>query len=379
MADVSIQPHSQPATSSGSDVPHNAHGSRDRSHREYEQTIPYARQALERIVSLHLPADPASFELWYTYASEHNADLKNAIDGLTQQGSISIDQLDAIHEQFVLSRRGERQLAILGEKLNIQIERILGLADDSISSATKYSKRLAGIVGMARAIGDLEALRDLVQALVTATHEVELQNHHLARSLTESRVEIDTLRGQLEDAKAHGSTDALTNLSNRQSFDAALAQAITERQKRYSSFALLMCDIDNFKKFNDSYGHLIGDDILRLVGATLRNHVRRGDVAARYGGDELALILWNTNLPHAIEIAEELRQAVSARELTRRSTKESMGRITISVGIAAYRMGDSVGSIIERADAALYWAKARGRNRVMSETNQEAAEVRLHV
>jgi diguanylate cyclase len=134
---------------------------------------------------------------------------------------------------------------------------------------------------------------------------------------------------------------------------------------------MLMFDIDHFKSFNDSYGHLTGDQVLRLVGMSLKQTIKGQDITARYGGEEFAVVLPNTALRQALTVADHIRRAVMAKELKKKSTGEILGRVTISVGVS---------TLIERADACLYAAKRNGRNRVVCEADPEyVAETRSQV
>jgi diguanylate cyclase len=135
----------------------------------------------------------------------------------------------------------------------------------------------------------------------------------------------------------------------------------------------MMTDVDHFKKFNDSYGHLTGDQVLRLVAMSVKQNVKGQDTAARYGGEEFAVVLPNTVLRSAITVADHIRRAVMTKELMKRSTGEHLGRVTISVGVATLQNADTVQTLIERADSCLYAAKRNGRNRVISEADPEMA------
>ena len=137
--------------------------------------------------------------------------------------------------------------------------------------------------------------------------------------------------------------------------------------------SLIMTDIDHFKSFNDTWGHLTGDQVLRLVAMSMKQNVKGQDITARYDGEEFAVVLPNTVLRSAVTVGDHIRRAVMSKELMKRSTGQNLGRVTVSVGVATARNGDTVQSLISRADSCLYAAKRNGRNRVICETDPELA------
>jgi diguanylate cyclase len=149
------------------------------------------------------------------------------------------------------------------------------------------------------------------------------------------------------------------------------SKAIADALDKNEPLSLMLTDIDHFKTFNDSFGHLTGDQVLRLVAMTVKHNVKGQDTAARYGGEEFAIVLPNTILRAAVTVADHIRRAVMTKELMKRSTGEHLGRVTISIGVATLRKGDGAQSLIERADECFYAAKRHGRNRVMCETDPE--------
>ena len=165
-------------------------------------------------------------------------------------------------------------------------------------------------------------------------------------------------------------TDPLTGIGNRKYFDRAVADAVALAISEGEPLSLLMFDIDHFKSFNDNYGHLTGDQVLRLVAMSLKQTIKGQDITARYGGEEFAVVLPNTALRQALAVADHIRRAVMAKELKKKSTGEILGRVTISVGVSMLRRGDTPDSLIERADACLYAAKRNGRNRVICEADR---------
>jgi len=207
--------------------------------------------------------------------------------------------------------------------------------------------------------------------LVQTTKAMEASNRQLEERLTASKLEINELQEDLEVVRTESLTDPLTQLANRKFFDVTLEKTIAEAFLRNEALSLMLTDIDHFKAFNDNFGHLTGDQVLRLVAMAVKHNVKGKDTAARYGGEEFAVLLPNTALRAAVTVAEHIRRAVMAKELMKRSTGEQLGRITISIGVAALRKGDSGQSLIERADICLYAAKRHGRNRVMCEADPE--------
>lgn len=163
-------------------------------------------------------------------------------------------------------------------------------------------------------------------------------------------------------------TDALTGLANRRAFDEALNREWKRTLREGSRISLLLLDVDNFKSFNDEYGHQVGDDCLRTIAIAVKEAVRASDIPARYGGEEIAVILPSTDTAGAVEVAEKIRAAVEALQLTHKGNSET-GRITVSIGVATAlsRHGGTMRmpeSLLLAADNALYKAKREGRNRV---------------
>jgi diguanylate cyclase len=143
--------------------------------------------------------------------------------------------------------------------------------------------------------------------------------------------------------------------------------------------ALVVIDIDHFKRFNDLYGHLTGDQVLRLVSMTMREQVKSKATLARFGGEEFGIILPETKLEDARAVAEEIRKSVLNRELVKRSTGESLGKITVSIGVAAFRRNEGGTSLLERADQCMYVAKRTGRNRTVTDADHTDTERRSKI
>ena len=206
-----------------------------------------------------------------------------------------------------------------------------------------------------------------------ASLKMEQHSRELEDRLNESKSELKALQTNLKNARNEARTDGLTGVNNRKAFDEILAEQIEQARNSKSPLCLVIGDIDHFKAFNDTWGHRTGDQVLKLVASCLKSGVRDEDFVARYGGEEFAVVMPASSLDGAEEVANRIREAVQARELMKRSTGESLGRVTMSMGISIFRSGDNAASLIERADANLYTAKKSGRNRVIVESDANPA------
>ena len=184
-------------------------------------------------------------------------------------------------------------------------------------------------------------------------------------ALLRRKSQADRLTAEARDARHRANTDSVTGLFNRYYLDEQLAAAIAAARKRGSPLTLLMLDIDAFKPVNDRFGHAAGDRALRAVAARLSANVRAIDTIVRYGGDELVVMMPDTDIPTARRIAERLRSIVGETPVPGADGSADSMQVTVSIGMAALEARDSDGAaLLARADAALFAAKRAGRNRV---------------
>ena len=340
---------------------------------EHERTIAFAEIALGQIRALAQLASPRNYEIWYHYATGYNPALNQVVNqALEEKGSLSESDLEHIHSSYIATSRVNDRLDAVNGRVIDEVKQVLDMVGAAAGSATTYSESLAEATEKLSVVTDSDALRSIIDRLVQGTNDMEQNNKKLEARLSASREEIEQLQQNLQAVRTESMTDPLTTLSNRKFFDQSLAKAMADAKEKNEPMSLLMCDIDHFKKFNDSYGHLTGDQVLRLVAIAVKQNVKGQDIAARYGGEEFVVALPNTALQSAITVAEHIRRAVMSKELVKRSTGEKLGRVTLSIGSAVLHPNDTAQSLIERADKCLYAAKRNGRNRVMCETDPEA-------
>jgi diguanylate cyclase len=346
----------------------------DQAADEHERTMAFAEIALGQIRALRQPATPRHFEIWYTYATGYSPSLNQTInETLARNGTLAEADINRIYETYISSNRFTDRIDRVGSQVMGEIEQVMAMIGAAAGNATTYTESLADVTQKLGSAADEPSVRAIVESLVQATKEMERNNQALEARLSASKQEITELQQNLETVRSESLTDPLTSLANRKYFDDALVKAMTEARTKGEPLSLMMTDIDHFKKFNDSYGHLTGDQVLRLVAISAKQNVKGQDIAARYGGEEFAIVLPNTVLRSAITVADHIRRAVMTKELMKRSTGEHLGRVTISVGVATLQKSDTAQSLIERADTCLYAAKRNGRNRVISEADPEVS------
>jgi diguanylate cyclase len=341
---------------------------------EHERTLAFAEIALGQIKALRQPAYPRNYEVWYAYATGYNPTLNQTInETLTRNGTLTTADIDQIYETYLSPARLTDRIDNVGGQIVDEINQVMSTIDAAVGSATHYTESLAHATQSLGSAKDPSGLRSIVETLVRATRQMEENNTRLEHSLKASKQEINQLQINLEAVRTESLTDPLTSLANRKYFDQSLDKLIAQSVASGEPLALILSDIDHFKAFNDTFGHLTGDQVLRLVALAVKQNVKGQDIAARFGGEEFAVILPSSTLRAALTVAEHIRRSVMTKELMKRSTGEHLGRVTVSIGVAGLKKGETAQSLIERADACLYTAKRCGRNRVMCETDPEVA------
>ena len=341
----------------------------------------FAELALGQIRSLRQTAIPRNYEIWYVYATGYNSQLNKVInETLARNGKLTEADLEHIYETYLSHIKTTDRIDKVGARVIGEIDDVMRLIGDALGMSASYNASLTCATEKLSAADNREQVMKVVDSLVKTTHDMRDTTKALEERLTLSKTEISNLQQSLEAIRAESLTDPLTGLGNRKYFDRSIDTAIENALTTGEPLSLLMFDIDYFKSFNDSYGHLTGDQVLRLVGMSLKQSIKGQDITARYGGEEFAVVLPNTALRQALTVADHIRRAVMSKELKKKSTGEILGRVTISVGVSMLKPDDDADSLIERADACLYAAKRAGRNRVVCEADPEyVAETRGQV
>lgn len=329
----------------------------------------HAATAIAEMAMREISPTPGNFCVWYSYLAGSVPELRRDLDALLLSGkTISASTIQDLFDKYFREQGSEEKLQQTGDELQTTLADVIRQVTQAGLDANEFGKTLtkaSGSLGTGRI--DPSAMKDLVGELINATKLIGQRNQTLEAQLKQSSTKISGLQTRLEAARRDALTDALTGVGNRKSFDLAIQFRAQQATEQRTDLCLMMIDIDHFKKFNDSFGHRVGDQVLKIVGAKLKQAAAPNDGASRYGGEEFALLMPQTKMFDAVDRADKFRIALGAHALKNRTTGQIYGAVTVSVGVARYRLGESLESFITRADQALFRAKHDGRNRVVAE------------
>lgn len=327
-----------------------AHSSPERFNRLL--TDPFSRQAIE-----------ADGPVWLREAGvlRLGTPAKSGIRWATVTARFSLERLEG---DFGMARR-RAALGTLGLFLFIAGAVFLGLNRVVIRpvKALEHSVRRMGEGHLSTRVPPMVAgreLRELGDIINRMAQALQAERENLERTVTERTRELQEANARLERLAV---TDGLTGLFNHRRFQEALHAELLRCERHKRPLAVLMLDVDFFKKVNDSMGHPAGDELLRRLAEVLSKDLRQTDLIARYGGEEFAVLLPETTKAEALQVGERMREAVEAR-INENTTWPQ--RITVSVGVATFpEDAKSAEALLEASDQALYVAKRQGRNRVV--------------
>jgi len=302
-----------------------------------------------------------SYSVWYEYAAGCNPALQAAIDVRLAQSEVLSDRdIEVLFDTHVALRDIESSARMRAEIARM-IEHVNGVAVEAGQEVMQYGNELDGYRARLRDDIGKESLGQVVESLIGETTRVRARTGVYHEHLLKSSAEVERLRGELELVQGLALTDPLTGLLNRRGFDQQLQRI---RHDGLQGCTLMMADIDHFKAINDAHGHLLGDKVIVAVANVLRACIGDRGPIARIGGEEFAVLLSQTSSAGGAELAERIRAAVEGGKIRRADTEESIGNVTVSLGLATAGDTEAFEAMIARADRALYLSKSAGRNRV---------------
>jgi diguanylate cyclase len=333
-----------------------------------------AKTAFALMGDWNVTPTPENYELFYAYATGSNAVLSQVMEEMIRQrNAFAPEVLEALKARFLLRERAAKTMEDVGASIGEMLDAVLGKLEAAGKDAGDYGRALSAAGSEMGGTQSPVAVKKVLDRLIGATQAMETRAKNLEGELQRSSEQVTELKTQLDTVRKESRIDPLTGIANRKTFDTELQAAIEDANESGASVALMMCDIDHFKRFNDTWGHLTGDQVLRLVANCLSENVKGRDTAARYGGEEFAVIVRQTALAGAVGLADQIRGTVECKKLVKKSTGDILGTITISIGVAQLSPQDTPETLVQRADACLYRAKNTGRNRVVCEEELAAS------
>mgnify|MGYP000427488273 FL=1 len=326
------------------------------THDNYPAAVKLSEETIKFLSTYEVAPTPINFSVIYHYLSKKDEKMNQFLDEyISWNGSLDAVFIESLFLDFFSNSEDiekafltpfENTLTSTIEKLELQ-----AINGEQIASNFKKADKVLANSDQAT------SLKPLVSFINSTLADSQLQHNNLTSELAETYKKVNQLKSQLKASREEAMRDALTGLYNRRGCDEKLKDLPLENT--HSSVSI---DIDHFKKFNDEFGHAIGDKVIQRVASTIQDHLSPTDFAVRFGGEEFMVVLANKNKNDAKPIAEKIRIAITNLKLKQRKSNTFLPPISVSVGIAEYQKDQNWKSVFEVADSALYQAKSAGRN-----------------
>lgn len=337
------------------------------------ETIQKAQQIYERITAAFeertITPNPVNYQLWYEYYLGNNPRLRQEMDSILDSEFGFDDRVAArLFNTYIKVVAEPSQLDLAFKRL---VDAMVRRMEQWAHNLEQRNYEIALVKKQLDADNlNQQELKNITASMITTTENMQSNQLDMQQQIQKTTLEINQLRKELIAARAEALTDDLTQISNRKAFDLDLFELVEEinlqAAKNQQNLCLILADIDNFKTFNDKYGHLIGDSVLRYFAGILQKLTPKNGKVYRYGGEEFAILLTEDDLQTAHQLAEKIRVFTGQARLKRKDSDTHLPVITASFGVANYQESEEIEDLIDRADKLLYQAKTNGRNQVLS-------------
>jgi len=329
-----------------------------------EKTAELLRLTLPLMAQQQAGFHPVSFTLWYEHVAGVNPALSQVLGPrLEAHQPLSDEETYDLYARHIIAR-DMQTLEHLQQRLRSLLEEAFHITAQASDQTGQFERSLEQTQHRLKAGVTLDNVHAVVSELLSESQRMQVLTQAVVERLDLRAQEVGELRNALERAQTEALLDPLTGLKNRRAFERAVAQLMAEGTDGLDGAALLLIDIDHFKKVNDTYGHLLGDNVLRAVSQVLQSNIKGRDLVARLGGEEFAVLLLRATAEGPMAVAEQIRTAIANGQIRSPAAGKLVGAITVSVGVAMAGPAESLEAVLERADGALYEAKRTGRNRV---------------
>jgi diguanylate cyclase len=338
--------------------------------KDTENEAYYAKQAFSLMQKHEVAPAPENYAVWFHYAMAKNPDLIREVDNIINNSlRFTKETCSYLYNKYLMGNHEQKVIDAATHGAQKVLIEVLRTINDFASETKHYHSDVDHFIEDVSKKFEGTGIQELVKELIVATTGLRSSGERITKKLEESRIEISNLKKDLQEVTMEAQRDFLTGVLNRKTFEKLADEQMLTAAANQHELCLLMIDIDHFKQFNDRFGHLLGDEVLKTVARTLTYTLKGRDVVARFGGEEFIATLPETPLEGAIKVADMIRTSIASKQLKRKDTGETYGTITISVGVARFRPGtDTLPTLIKRADDALYKSKHNGRNQVNPES-----------
>lgn len=335
-----------------------------------EQAKRIFKQLLEVFEEQGISPTPLNYYVWYQYYKGSNPKFRQELDAALNDPFGYNDRLGKrLYETYLseddeddnqFDRALKRLINSVIKKMDFWSGLLAKQTDDLSKVATELNN---GEV-------DQQKLKQLTNNVLDTANSMKSASMDFNHDIINVQDEVVMLRQELIKVKAQIMMDELTEVGNRKAFNNTMIELTEEAKENPASLSLIMTDIDKFKRFNDNFGHLVGDSVLRYFTSIIKKGKKDNETICRYGGEEFAIIIADSDSKSVQQRAEEIRVSIESAKLKRKGSTKELGKITASFGVSTYR-GDSetINDFIKRADDALYLAKNSGRNNVKNEAD----------
>ena len=316
---------------------------------------------------------PVNYLVWYAYLKGDNVELRKEMDEIMADPFGYHDREGRrLYEEYLRPcDDSEPQFDIAFRRLLNAIAKKFNEWSSKLDSETEQLAACSANLNDPNLSSD--QIREITKIVLETAESIKEDSESMKEDVINSAEEVKRLREELVQAKAAVLTDELTEVGNRKAFNQAIAELTTAvEEDELQSVCLIMTDIDHFKRFNDEFGHLVGDSVLRYFASIMKRLATDNQTVCRYGGEEFGILVTNESLEEVAEKAEKIRSTLEHARLKRKGSERQIGKITASFGVACYRPGEEIDTFIARSDQALYYAKEHGRNQVITEKDINA-------
>lgn len=334
-----------------------------------KEVFEHSQQALDYLKQYNISPEPRCYEIFFQYCSNENPEVTKAIDDYLAKGNIpDKEYILKLHSILLSYDNIARTVDSVSVMLNDQI---VGMTDSIAGTDAELSSFSDLLVGVSDDIDTGVFTSDLASKLSMAVEKVNSKIKDLESDLDNSQIEIKKLQNYLDTVRQESNIDPLTGLFTRKRYDQGLSQSVRSAIETEEEMCIAFFEVDYYDSFRNKWGQTTAEQILRFIGSALKENTKGRDISARYSATVFALVLPKTGLEGAKILADHIRNTVERKRIVKKTTGEFLGRVTLSVGIARYNKGESIGFFSARCDRALLAARSNGRNCTVTEIEAE--------